>query len=156
MYACILAGVVDYYWTADSNRRASLRLALAAAVAIVIGVGVGGAAMRVRLNTYGNMYAPAVSFVKQHAGPSDLIMASCDFGFAYGFRPNLLDDIRIGYFSGRIPQFIVVDEIYQANFDAWRAGSPDLYRFIERRLSEYDVVYNHNSYRIYRRKDSVL
>ena len=116
----------------------------------------GASSLRIRLDTYHRLYLPAVSYIRQNAGPSDLVMASCDFGFAYGFRPNLLDDIRIGYLTGKIPKFIVVEEIYQANFDAWKAGSPDLYRFIANRMSEYDLVYDYNSYRIYRRKDSLL
>jgi hypothetical protein len=153
LYACILAIAVQYLWR---RNRSFMRPVAAMAVAVVIGIGIGGALMRIRLNTYDNMYAPAVRYMQRHAGPSDLIMASCDFGFAYGFRPNLLDDIRLGYFSGKVPAYIVVEEIYQGNFDNWKAGSPGLYRFVEQRLSEYELVYNRNSYRIYRRKDSRL
>jgi hypothetical protein len=152
LYAAMLAIVANHLW----NRRRVMRPLIAAALGLAMVIGAGGALLRIRLNTYDRLYMPAVNFIKQHAGPSDLVMASCDFGFAYGFRPNLLDDIRIGYFSGRIPRFIVVEEVYQANFDTWKAGSPHLYRFIEHRLNEYDLVYDRNSYRIYRRKDSLL
>ena len=80
-------------------------------------------------------------------------MASSEFGFAYGFRPNLLDDIRLGYYSGKTPQFIVVEEAYQYNFEAWQRSDPALYRFIRRRLAEeYEPVYDHHGYRIYRRR----
>jgi hypothetical protein len=152
LYAAMLAIVAVYLW----QRRRAPRLLIAAALGLVMAISAGGVLLRIRLDTYHRLYMPAVNYIQQHAGPSDLVMASCDFGFAYGFRPNLMDDIRIGYFTGKIPKFIVVEEIYQANFDAWKAGSPDLYRFIARRLSEYDLVYDYNSYRIYRRKDSLL
>lgn len=152
LYAAILAIVASHLWEA----RRALRPLIAAALALVMAISAGGVLLRIRLDTYDRLYMPAVNFIKEHAGPSDLVMASCDFGFAYGFRPNLIDDIRIGYFTGKIPQFIVVEEIYQANFDAWKAGAPDLYRFVERRLNEYDLVYDRDSYRIYRRKDSLL
>lgn len=151
LYAAILAIVASHLWTA----RRPLRPLIATALALAAAISAGGVLLRIRLDTYDRLYMPAVNFVKEHARASDLVMASCDFGFAYGFRPNLIDDIRIGYFSGKIPQFIVVEEIYQANFDAWKIGAPDLYRFIERRLSEYDLVYDRDSYRIFRRKESL-
>lgn len=151
LYASILAIVAHDLWT----RRAAPRVLIAAAVAGVLAINIGGVLLKIRLDTYGKMYAPAVSYIQEHAGGS-LVMASCDFGFAYGFRPNLIDDIRLGYFSGRIPKFIVVEETYQYNFDVWKTTTPRLYHYITNRLSEYDVVYNQNSYRIYRRKDALL
>lgn len=151
LYTMLLAAAIYNVW---ENSRVP-RFLTVCAIAIAMSIGIGGVVQRIRLNTFQNMYSPAVAFVRQNAGPTDLVMASCDFGFSYGFAPNLLDDIRIGYHSSKIPQFIVVEEIYRGNFDGWRTAEPPLYAFISDRMREYDLVYSWNTYQIYRRKDGL-
>ena len=144
----LLAVALHYAWV---DWRIPKPLVAAAAGAVIL-IGIAGIAQRIRIDTYRSMYVPAVEFIQRNAAPTDLVMASCDFGFGYGFGPNLVDDIRLGYYSGKIPEFIVVEESYQYNFDHWKTSHPDLYQFIENRLKEYSLVYDHDTYRIYRRQ----
>jgi hypothetical protein len=148
-YAAALALVLAYCW-----RRAPVAKPLIAIFVMgLIGLQAGGVGLRIRLNEYGRMYAPAVEYLKAHAGYRELIMASCDLGFGYGFAPNLDDDIRLGYNTGKVPEYIVVEEIYHDNIDQWGTTQPALHRFIVNRLTrEYDVVYDHTGYQIYKRK----
>ncbi|HUK18452.1 MAG TPA: hypothetical protein VLW65_18645 [Bryobacteraceae bacterium] len=152
LYAAITAIVLYYLW----ERGPALKAAVAAVVMVLVALQVGGIAQRIRIDTYGRMYLPAVHYLQENAKASDLILASCEMGFGYGFTPNLTDDIRLGFATGKKPVYIVVEEAYQANFDYWKNKQPDLYEFIKNRLSrEYDMVYDRESYRIYKRKPGV-
>lgn len=106
--------------------------------------------MKVRVDDMHSSYEPAVAFIKQHAGPDDMIFANCSFGFEYGFGPNLVDDGSFGYYSGWQPRFIVMEEIYDnyVNLNRARAAMYDHYVKL---MSGYHPVYDHAGYRIYER-----
>jgi len=146
-YLSLLAVFVYYLW----SRRPVLKLAVAGGVAVIVAVGVGGALMRVHVNDMGNAYDPAVAFVKQHAGPNDLIFASSSFGFGYGFRPNLVDDISFGLFSGWRPRFIVMEEIYEGNAQLSQINAPAVDAHYRKLMADYRVVYNNGSYKVLER-----
>lgn len=148
-YATILALVLAYFW----RRRILLRFVSAFGVGVLLLMQIGGILVRVRQNEYATRYAPAVDFLRREATPSDLIFASCDFGFRYGFKDNLVDDIRLGYRSGKRPVYIVMEEIYSQNVDLWRTSQPALHQFLVDRLNrEYESIYAHGGYTIYKRK----
>ena len=148
LYLALLAAVVYYFW----RQRPKLQPALAAGVALLAAVGLGGALMRVHVDDMHKAYDPAVEYVKQHAGPNDLIFASCSFGFGYGFPPNLVDDITLGYYSGWKPRFIVMEEIYEGNVSLYRTTGPAIYEHIRKLLPEYKMVYSNASYSVLERK----
>lgn len=146
-YLSLLAVVVYYLW----KLRPALRLAAAAAVALIIAAGVGGAMMRIHVNDMGRTYDPAVAFVKEHAGPNDLIFASCSFGFGYGFRPNLVDDGTFGYYSGWRPRFIVMEEIYDDYVKLHQRTQPKMDAHYQKLIADYRVVYDNGAYRVLER-----
>jgi hypothetical protein len=85
-------------------------------------------------NTYGNEYSPLIAFLKTQ--PHDAtIMGSSEIGFGYGFLPNLIDDIRLGYHSGVRPALVVIDDRYRTSLAAFQKSEPSVYRYEERYLS---------------------
>ncbi len=148
-YAAVTAIVISYLW----QRRLIWKTAIVVFIAGLASLQAGGVALRIRQNEYQRAYLPAVEYLQRHATGADLIMASCDLGFSYGFKPNLDDDIFLGYYTGKKPAYIVVDEIYAGNIDGWKINEPAVHQFIVDRLShEYKEVYDQNGYRIYKRK----
>ena len=149
LYAILLG--VFAAWLARA--RLAPKWAIAAAVGCVMAVEAGGILWRVHIDTYGTQYAPAVDYVKRHAAPNDLVLASCDFGFGYGFKANLRDDPLLGYDSHRVPQFIVWDvDAYQDEFDHNAQTKPAAHRYVAEMLRQYDTVFHNAGYTIYRRR----
>ncbi|HYZ85993.1 MAG TPA: glycosyltransferase family 39 protein [Bryobacteraceae bacterium] len=152
LYASVLACFL--YWCWESMRQPAARLVLAGSVALLLLVQVGGVLLRVRLDTYGKGYRPAAEYLIANAKPDEVINASCEMGFALGFRRNLIDDLRLGYFNGYKATYVVVDDVMEGTIEAWRNGS-DLDRkiaaFITNKLAnQYQPVYRHEYFTIYK------
>jgi len=95
--------------------------------------------------------------LKNRIQPSTLIMGSAEMGFALGFDEHLIDDSYLGYYSGKRPDFIVVDEIYATSFRGSQVERPAIYDHINRLLAEqYKLVYDQALYRIYALADKPL
>jgi hypothetical protein len=155
LYCSLGAVAIVWFWNLRPDR--IWRGAVAGALGMLMLVQVGGVLLRVRLNTYGKTYAPAVAFLRQHAGNSDLIMGTCDLGFAFRFAPNVIDDIHLGYESGKRPRFIVIEEAYRSNLQAWKTSrhpaERSVYEYASDLLArEYRVVYDQATYQIYERR----
>jgi 4-amino-4-deoxy-L-arabinose transferase-like glycosyltransferase len=146
----ILAVWVVSVWTKNSIPRPLLGALLAAFLAVQILTTV----QRIRQNPYRTSYLPAVSFLQTNAGHPALIMGSSALDFGLGFDGAAIDDPRLGYNSGKSPDFIVVGDVdYAEYFRGYQTGEPAVYRFIVERLAkEYKLVYNQAGETIYARR----
>ncbi len=151
MYAALLSMWLDWSWAAGRIPRTIL---VAAAGGLVL-LQLGGIAQRARLDPYRKMYMPVIEYLQQHRSPGTLVMGSAELGFHLGFTPSLIDDVRLGYYSSRRPDFIVVDERYREWFRAFAATSPTISRHVQTTLAnEFVKVYDHEPYRIYARREA--
>jgi hypothetical protein len=96
-------------------------------------------------------YEAAVDFLHQHNVPANII-AGAEFAFAYGFDSGIIDDPRLGYYTGRRPEYIAANPIQRG----WIQRSEELYPAIHayqvRLLAdEYRVVFHNSRYTIYQR-----
>lgn len=146
IYAACLAVWIHWLWT----RRLVTRWLIAPLVAGLLLLQIGGVVWKIKLNSYGRSFAPAVAFLKQTTNPNSIVFASADMGFGLGFD-KLTDDNRLGYYSHRSPDFIVVEEVYLDAFDGHRKHRPAVDQFVKARLKEYDLIYDHAYYKIYGR-----
>jgi 4-amino-4-deoxy-L-arabinose transferase-like glycosyltransferase len=153
LYAALLA-----IWLVDVWEAVRLpRYAVAAALSALLLLQAGGVVQRMRANEYRASYAPAADFLKRRMQPSTLVMGSAEMGFALGFNEHLIDDSFLGYYSGKRPDFIVVDEIYAESFQGSQLQRPAIYAHINRLLTtEYKLVYDRAFYRIYALADASL
>jgi len=148
VYDAILAIYLMHLYREGASRR---KLAVAV-VGLISIVQVGGILLRIKQNQYRRDYLPAVAFLKERAKPQDLVFATSDFGFDYGFERNIKDEFSIGYRSGLDPDYIVMDSNYSGNMMSWQFMQPDTYRFMMDRLRAYRLIYDWNNYKIYSRK----
>ena len=148
-FAAALAVCLAWMW----RTRVLPAPAVAALAAVLIGVQAARTVRLIRSDPYRNSYAPAVAFLESNAA-GGVVMGSAELGFRLGFRPTLVDDIRLGYGTGRRAEFIVVDDSrYADNLAAAADSERDVWRYTSRLLSEeYTPVYRHEGYVIYRRK----
>ncbi|HOK47983.1 MAG TPA: hypothetical protein PLK67_18700, partial [Bryobacteraceae bacterium] len=150
-YAALL--VIWLRWNAERRR---LPMWVAAGIAVIlVAVGVGGTAFRNRINSYQASYVPLIQFLQKNAQPEgSVILGPASLGFGLGFPPTFVDDVRLGYLSGRRPDYIVVSAEYQWVFNDYRKSQPEFYRFIQHRLTkEYEKLYDRAGWQVYRRKE---
>lgn len=150
LFAALLAIFVHWLWTSTHVPRWAIALPLV----LFAMLQVGGMAQRIRQREYQKTYGPAVTFLKANVAPSAMIMGSTELAFALGFDSNLVDDVRLGYYTGKRPDFIVVDEIYEDAFVGMGIQNEDVYRHIRDLLAnEFHPVYDQGHYKIYARNE---
>jgi 4-amino-4-deoxy-L-arabinose transferase-like glycosyltransferase len=158
LYAALLAALLVWLWR---NHGPAVRSLL---VAVVIGLSVihaGGVAHQVRKDPYHKDYLPVISFIRQNVHGEQVLIGPGVLGFGLAYPPNLIDDFRLGALSGKKPDWIVVNDWYEAcfeglpslvNFGGLKSFEPAVYRFVRNRLeNEYRPIYQHGTYTIYRR-----
>ena len=101
-------------------------------------------------------YAATLGFLRQHTTPSSQIIGGGELAFDLGFDANLIDDPRLGYYSGKRPDFIVANNIYRGWFNRSRVRYPEIHAHIERLLqTSYREVFHNGLYTIYQRDERV-
>ena len=138
-----------WYW----DRRSVPRWALAAVLALVLVVQLATVARRVSQRAYSTIYLPATDYLKQHAKPQDVVMGSAELAFELGFDGNLVDDPRLGYRSGKRPNFIVIDQNRYAEWiPQYQQREPETYRYIHDMMQrEFHQVLDNAAYKVYAR-----
>lgn len=113
----------------------------------------GGIVYKIRLNSYANRYMPVVQFLKEHMRPNSIVMGTSALAFDLGFDgTRLRDDAQLGYRSGAIADFVVVDEIYADTFVGHTLHRPPVAAYVKQLLeTEYRKVYDRNEVVIYER-----
>ena len=99
-------------------------------------------------------YGAALSFLKRaNAQPRETIAAG-EFAFAFGFNSGITDDLRLGYFSGKRPAFIVTNPVYHGWFEQSAKSHPAIHEYMMELLAnEYRLVFHNSNYKIYERRE---
>jgi 4-amino-4-deoxy-L-arabinose transferase-like glycosyltransferase len=127
--------------------------AAVAALALLVAAEVGTTVRYVRVHAVRDDFERAAQLLKQSAAPSEVI-ATGEFAFALGFDSGMVDDMRLGYFTGRRPKFIAAGSIYRGWFERSAVLAPEIHAYIIRLLSEeYRVALQTNAYTVYQRVD---
>jgi 4-amino-4-deoxy-L-arabinose transferase-like glycosyltransferase len=145
LYAAVLAVWIHYCW----SRRIVPQWALGACVAGLLALQVGGVAYRVKQNDYRAKYLPAVEFVKGSSTQPALTMSSAEMAFGLGFD-RVVDDLRLGYYSGKRPDFVIVGTTYEGLFGTLQTKEPAVYQHVQKLLTEQcRVAFEHEPYKVY-------
>jgi len=97
-------------------------------------------------------YAAMLEFLSDHATPSSKIVGGAELAFEIGFDVNLIDDPRLGYYSGKRADFIVANAVYRGWFQRSKTRYPEIYEHIQGILKTgYREVFNNTSYTVYQR-----
>jgi hypothetical protein len=149
LYTALLAASIVFLWR---TRGPVIRGVLAAAAGVLFLIHAGGIAYHVRNDTYHAQYVPVISFLKQNVRSDQLIIGPGVLGIGLRYAPNLIDDFRLGYLSGKVPDWIVVTDWYETWFLGLKALEPDTYSFLGNRLkNDFSPAYNQGGFAVYRR-----
>jgi len=144
----LAAGIVHGLWETWYVPRWVLK----SGVAIWVIVQVGGVLYVVRRNDLGKEYVPAIRYLREHAASQALIMGSAELGFQLGFSKGLVDDVKLGFVTGKHPDFVVVERRYREWFEYAKTKEPATYEHIRHLLdNNMRRVYHGGSYEIYSR-----
>ena len=146
---CALLAIYLHHWFTLAQGRRAVLSAVAAVLIVFV-------AVQITTDIRMLIYQPArwdfqnsVAFLQQ-AHPQSQIIAPGEFAFALGFGPALVDDLRLGYFSGKRPEFIATNVIYRGWFDRSAALYPEIHRYMMDLLAtQYRVAFHNSSYTIY-------
>jgi hypothetical protein len=113
----------------------------------------GGIALRIKQNTYGNYYLPAMEFLNRNAADDELIMGGAEVRFALKPSANHITDGTFAYNTGKRPKYIVYDPGVE---DSWKDSKiyfPEFYEYLPRLLEEeYRIAYENTAFKIYVRR----
>jgi hypothetical protein len=121
-------------------------VALGMAGFVVVNIGlVGWLAHR---TDYQSKYMPVVEFLRATPNEHARIIGSAELGFQVGFD-RVSDDTRLGYYSRKMPDLIVVEHIYEGWFRKHEVREPDVYRHVRTTLAAARKVFDNGQYRVY-------
>ena len=123
---------------------AVLVLGISGLVLVNVGL-VGGLLHRM---DYQRRYLPVAQFLQTTPNNRATVMGSAELGFQIGFD-RLTDDTRLGFYSRKRPDFVVVEEIYEGWFRKHEAREPDVYRHVRTMLAGARKVFDNGRYRVY-------
>jgi hypothetical protein len=148
-YLIMLAVFLNFLWRKSFVPRSLIALGVSGLLLL----GIGGMALRIKQNTHGNFYKPAISFLKENSTENDLIMGGAELGFGLGFPKNHIADGLFGFKTGKRPKFIVYDSAVENSWQDSKNFQPAFYEYLPRLLSkEYRLAYENDAFKIYERK----
>jgi hypothetical protein len=147
IYVALLAVVSAWVW--NTYRRA--RPFVAAGLLALVSIETGGILLKAYQRSYVEDQRAAVRYLLAHTGPSDRIVGSASLIYEMRFDPRLRDDVYLGLRSGRVPDAIVIESLFRAEYASWeKQGRADVQR-IRARLSTYTLAYRQGAYEVYLR-----
>ena len=123
-----------------------------AAVGLVLALEAGSSVRLLLQDRRATQYEPVIAYMRLHNPERLPMVGSSELGFGLGFDGALRDDFRLGYCSGRQPEWIIASPGYR---DGWRQierFEPEAGRYVTDLLrNRYQTVYEGTIYTIYRR-----
>jgi 4-amino-4-deoxy-L-arabinose transferase-like glycosyltransferase len=147
LYAAVLASVL---WLAI-RRPGILRLVAVVSVTLLVAIQAGGPiAKYFNQNSYQTIYLPAVERISDLRQPGDVIIASSEFGFAFGYEGEIVDDYYLGTRGGRTGEIVVINGGYRKVYADMSQNDPEALQNITHLLkTRYAHVDNFGEYEIF-------
>jgi 4-amino-4-deoxy-L-arabinose transferase-like glycosyltransferase len=135
-----------WIWNWTEGRR-SARVTAVAVILLIQGVAIADGYWQ---NQYHTEHLPAASYMQEHGQAGSLIMGSGQFVFEFGFDGRLVDDVRLGFFTGKRPEFYVRDIWYDDWLEKSQTRDPAVYQHVTTTLAQYyREVFHNDGFKIY-------
>jgi 4-amino-4-deoxy-L-arabinose transferase-like glycosyltransferase len=144
LYTLVLAIAFVAIW----HKGRFLRLGAAVVFLVLLGVQVGGSLYLVKSNTYRKQYIPLMAFLNR-LPPQQSIDGSAAIEFGLQDRERLLDDVTLGYYTHRQPNYVVMDSIYEEALEGLKYNDPTAYKADQAKLKSARKVYDQDGFQVY-------
>jgi 4-amino-4-deoxy-L-arabinose transferase-like glycosyltransferase len=147
----LLAAAVaaSYKWHAQA--RPSWRPVWIGMVAGLMLLETGYAVALIAGRKYATIYQPTIAALQRDLQPGQSVIGSAELGFGLGFD-RVKDDASLGYYSGKRPDFIVIDGNYRAHLADLAHTRPVVYASLRNMLqTAYQPLYANALYTVYAR-----
>ncbi|SRR5579883_324124 len=125
------------------------RRMLAAAIAAFVMLQIAYPALLIVQNKYRRTYLPLIFEIDRSHADGFTVMGTAELGFGLGFD-SVIDDYRLGFLTGKRPEYIVIDPRYRSYLEQSRASRPEFYQYAEQLLSSrYRESYSNGFYTLY-------
>ncbi|MBT7292601.1 MAG: hypothetical protein HN838_08725, partial [Rhodospirillaceae bacterium] len=147
LYASLLAAVL---WSAIRHS-SMLRLAAVGLAILLVAIQAGGPiAKNFGQNAYQTVYMPAVERIAELRQPGDVIIASSEFGFAFGFEGEVVDNYYLGVGGGQTGDIVVIDGGYRKVYGGMSQYDPERLEIVMQLLkTKYALVDTFGGYEIF-------
>jgi 4-amino-4-deoxy-L-arabinose transferase-like glycosyltransferase len=115
---------------------------------------------RVREDTYNNIYMPVINKINLHPGAAWLdksqpfVFGGGELGFGLGFDGQVIEDPMLGYYSGKIPDILVLDPHYRGWFEGLSTYLPEVYKYTQELIANrFESVYKNEKFEVLVRKE---
>jgi 4-amino-4-deoxy-L-arabinose transferase-like glycosyltransferase len=143
-YLAALTAVWIWSWTEPHPR---LRPWI---IGVLVMAQVASTAYAVRENSYCGEYLSTANYLEAHARPGDLIIGGGELAFVLGYDANLIDDVRLGYLSGKQGRFYVQNRWYTEWLRTAAKTDPAAHQYIQDLLDgRYREVLRNPGYTVY-------
>jgi hypothetical protein len=130
------------------------RTILIVAFSILILPQMADAARQIRRDPLRKEYIPVADWLDHNLRTPDQMIGGAEFGYPLGFSGRLSDDVRLGYFTGIQPRYIVTSEWYRAWIRNAKLREPLVSAHIERIFTgEYVEALVSGEFIVYKRKE---
>jgi 4-amino-4-deoxy-L-arabinose transferase-like glycosyltransferase len=158
IYAGIVALTLWWLWENTLFARRVPKWAIIGIVLLIPALNISVSVTRFVHNDYSGRFIPAIEFLRQNMLPGDLVVGSGELAFGLGFDGAVVDDARLGFTSGKRPDFIVIEAFYGLMWMQWfKVYEPETYSYSRELLEhEYALILDQaqDDYRTYGTMDS--
>lgn len=148
-YVALLAIWVSSEWSRSRTTRA---VAVCAVIAFCV-LQVGVTARHAMRNEYRNIDRPAIEQLLKLDDGTNVVLGTAELAYALGFDRGPIDDVTLGYFSGRKPDVVVMTSRYWDWFERFERRAPEIHRHVTSLMeNELEVMFKNEKYEIYVRK----
>jgi uncharacterized membrane protein len=130
----------------------SHRRVLLVAVAAFAALQIAYPALLIAQNKYRRIFLPLTAQISTDRPERPLVMGTAELGFGLGFD-SVIDDYRLGYFTGKRPEYIVIDPRYKSYLDDARVSHPEIQAYAVQLIeSLYSEIYSNGYYTLYQQQ----
>lgn len=101
-----------------------------------------------KTNTYRKQYIPLMAFLNR-LPPKQSIYGSAAIEFGLQDGERLLDDVTLGYYTRRQPNYVVMDSIYEEALEGLKYNDPAAYKADQAKLKSARKVYDQDGFQVY-------
>jgi 4-amino-4-deoxy-L-arabinose transferase-like glycosyltransferase len=120
-----------------------------AVAAIVAAIQLGAGAALIRQDEYHRDYLPVIAAIERNCPRNGLIMSQSELWFGLLHDQTVLNDYRLGFRNGLVPNAFVMDSVFRDLHERDRESDPASYRHVQELIGQSRSIYKDSYSEVY-------